>query len=197
MLITNSQSFVDIKHLPLTKGFIRTGCRGGERLPFQSLRLVFIQTSVSQECSALPQYLEKLERLEKNEENGNRFIFGMSRQLEARRPNNALELIPLYKNALKSSSLTTREKQCMSTPQIDDADALLQRITIDPQLCHGKPCIRGLRYPVEMLLELLSAGMTVEEILADYEDLEHADILAALAFATRLTQVKRLQPLAV
>jgi uncharacterized protein (DUF433 family) len=78
-----------------------------------------------------------------------------------------------------------------------DADALLQRITIDPHICHGKPCIRGLRYPVETLLELLSAGMTIEEILADYEDLEHADILAALVFATRLSQVKRLQPLAV
>ena len=85
----------------------------------------------------------------------------------------------------------------MSAQQMYDADALMQRITIDPQLCHGKPCIRGLRYPVEMLLELLSAGMTVEEILADYEDLEQADILAAFVFATRLSQVKRMQPLTV
>jgi uncharacterized protein (DUF433 family) len=66
----------------------------------------------------------------------------------------------------------------------------LQRITIDPQICHGKPCIRGLRYPVEMILELLSSGMTTHEILLDYDDLETADILAALSFATRLTQVK-------
>jgi uncharacterized protein (DUF433 family) len=66
-----------------------------------------------------------------------------------------------------------------------------QRITIDPDVCHGKPCIRGLRYPVEMILELLSAGMTVDEILADYEDLEREDILAALDFAARLSQVKR------
>jgi len=65
------------------------------------------------------------------------------------------------------------------------------RITIDPDICHGKPCIRGLRYPVEMILELLSAGMTIEEILADYEDLEREDILAALEFAARLSQVKR------
>jgi uncharacterized protein (DUF433 family) len=65
------------------------------------------------------------------------------------------------------------------------------RITIDPDICHGKPCIRGLRYPVEMILELLSAGMTVEEILTDYEDLERDDILAALDFAARLSQVKR------
>jgi len=73
----------------------------------------------------------------------------------------------------------------------------MKRITIDPNLCHGKPCIRGLRYPVETLLELLSAGMTVEEILADYEDLERAEILAAVVFATRLSQVKRLQSIAV
>ena len=62
---------------------------------------------------------------------------------------------------------------------------LLDRITIDRNICHGKPCIRGLRYPVEFILELLSSGMTTEEILADYEDLESADILAVLAFATR------------
>ena len=43
----------------------------------------------------------------------------------------------------------------MSAQQIPDADALLQRITIDPNICHGKPCIRGLRYPVETFLELL------------------------------------------
>jgi uncharacterized protein (DUF433 family) len=53
-----------------------------------------------------------------------------------------------------------------------------QRITIDPNICHGKPVIRGLRYPVEMILELLSGGMSIEEILADYEDLEREDILA-------------------
>ncbi|HZH33189.1 MAG TPA: DUF433 domain-containing protein [Pyrinomonadaceae bacterium] len=72
---------------------------------------------------------------------------------------------------------------------------LAQRITTDPNICHGKPCIRGLRYPVEMILELLSSGMTIEEILADYEDLEREDILAALSFATRLSQIKRLEPL--
>ena len=85
----------------------------------------------------------------------------------------------------------------MNAQHTYDADTLMQRITIDPNLCHGKPCIRGLRYPVESLLELLSAGMTIEEILADYEDLERADILAVLAFATRLSQVKRMQPIAV
>lgn len=73
-------------------------------------------------------------------------------------------------------------------------DPLLSRITIDPALCHGKPCIRGLRYPVEMLLELLSSGMTNDEILADYEDLERDDLLAALAYAARLSRTKRIQP---
>jgi uncharacterized protein (DUF433 family) len=73
-------------------------------------------------------------------------------------------------------------------------DTLLSRITIDPAVCHGKPCVRGLRYPVEVLLELLSSGMTPEEILADYEDLEREDLLAALAYAARLSRTKRLQP---
>ena len=71
---------------------------------------------------------------------------------------------------------------------------LLDRITIDPDVCHGKPCIRGLRYPVENILELLSGGATTDDILRDYEDLERDDVLAALTFATRLAQVKRIQP---
>ena len=70
------------------------------------------------------------------------------------------------------------------------------RITIDPAICHGKPCIRGLRYPVEIVLEWLASGMSTEEILADYEDLEREDILAALSYAARLTHVKRLVRLA-
>lgn len=73
-------------------------------------------------------------------------------------------------------------------------DNLLSRITIDPSICHGKPCIRGLRYPVETILELLSSGMTHDEILADYPDLERDDLLAVLTFATQLAKTKRLQP---
>jgi uncharacterized protein (DUF433 family) len=71
-----------------------------------------------------------------------------------------------------------------------------ERITIDPQVCHGKPCIRGLRYPVDFVLELLSSGMSIEEVLADYEDLEREDILAVLAYAARLSKVKRIEPAA-
>lgn len=72
---------------------------------------------------------------------------------------------------------------------------LSERITMDPEICHGKPTVRGLRYTVESILELLSSGMTVEEILADYEDLEREDILAALHFARQLSQIKRIEPI--
>lgn len=66
------------------------------------------------------------------------------------------------------------------------SNTLLHRITLNPEICHGKPCIRNLRYPVEFLLELLSAGMTPEEILDDYDELEADDILASMLFATPL-----------
>ena len=69
----------------------------------------------------------------------------------------------------------------------------LDRITTSPEICHGKPCIRGLRYPVTMLLELLASGMSHSEILADYEDLEADDLLACLAFAARLSEVKSVE----
>jgi uncharacterized protein (DUF433 family) len=72
-------------------------------------------------------------------------------------------------------------------------NTLLARITIDPAICHGKPVIRGLRYPVESMLELLSSGMSIPEILADYEDLEREDLLAVLEYAMRLSQVKRIE----
>ena len=67
-------------------------------------------------------------------------------------------------------------------PTMED---LLQRITVNPNMAFGKPTIRGLRYSVEWLLELLSSGMSQQEILADYEDLEPADIYAALQFASK------------
>jgi len=75
-------------------------------------------------------------------------------------------------------------------------DNLLSRITVDPRICHGKPCLRGLRYPVEFLLELLSGPMTAEQILADYPDLEADDLRAACAYAARLTRVNRIEPIA-
>ena len=74
---------------------------------------------------------------------------------------------------------------------------LLKRITHDLDICHGKPCIRGLRYPVEFILELLSSGMTTEEILTDYDDLESEDIQAVLLFAARLSQIKSIHKIAL
>lgn len=76
------------------------------------------------------------------------------------------------------------------------SEQLLSRITVDPNICHGKPCIRGLRYPVEFLLELLSGDMTSDQILADYPDLEAADLRAAIAFAARLSRIKSIEPVA-
>ena len=73
---------------------------------------------------------------------------------------------------------------------------MLERITIDPAVCHGKPCIRVLRYPVETVLEWLASGMTPEDIMTDYEDLQRDDIQAVLAYAARLSHVQRMLPLA-
>jgi uncharacterized protein (DUF433 family) len=75
-------------------------------------------------------------------------------------------------------------------------DNLLSRITVDPEICHGQPCVRGLRYPVEFLLELLSGEMTVGQILADYPDLEANDLRAACAYGARLSRIKRVEPVA-
>jgi uncharacterized protein (DUF433 family) len=70
------------------------------------------------------------------------------------------------------------------------SEKISNRITIDAEICHGKPTIRGLRYPVENMLELLASGMTIEDLLKDYPDLEREDFLACLEYAAKLTQVK-------
>lgn len=59
---------------------------------------------------------------------------------------------------------------------------LLDRITIDPEICHGKPCIRNMRWPVEIIIDMLGSGMSTEEILEDHPELEKEDILASLNF---------------
>ena len=64
---------------------------------------------------------------------------------------------------------------------------IAERITAEPGKLGGKPCIRGLRFPVAYLLGLLAAGMTAEEIVADYPDLELDDIPAALNYAAALS----------
>ena len=60
---------------------------------------------------------------------------------------------------------------------------LLNRITIDPSVCHGKPCIRGMRWPVEVVIDMLGSGMTTEQILEDHPELTKEDIQASLNFA--------------
>ena len=69
------------------------------------------------------------------------------------------------------------------------------RITSDPVICHGQPTVWVLRYRVESLLELLSTGMTMDEVLADYPDLEREDLLAALEFGPLAAGRRRVVPL--
>jgi len=66
---------------------------------------------------------------------------------------------------------------------------LLSRITMNPEVCFGKPTVRNMRYPVEMILELMSSGMTNKEILEDYESLDAEDLKACLLFASQLIKV--------
>jgi len=61
-------------------------------------------------------------------------------------------------------------------------NALLQRITVDPAVCGGRPCIKGTRLWVSLLLDLLADGMTEAELLVEYPQLTHEDVLAALAY---------------
>jgi uncharacterized protein (DUF433 family) len=68
-----------------------------------------------------------------------------------------------------------------------------ERITIDPQVCTGKPCIRGLRFPVSRLLGLLASGETREEILKEYPYLESADIDETLRYAAFLAEEETLE----
>jgi uncharacterized protein (DUF433 family) len=68
-------------------------------------------------------------------------------------------------------------------------EELIKRITINPDVCFGKPTIRNTRYSVEMILDLLSAGMANSEIMEDYPAIEMDDIKACLAFASKLVRV--------
>ena len=70
------------------------------------------------------------------------------------------------------------------------SENLLSRITVDPEICHGKPCVRGLRYPVETILEYLAGGDSTEELLAEFPDLEREDILACHEFSPRMLAAK-------
>jgi uncharacterized protein (DUF433 family) len=73
---------------------------------------------------------------------------------------------------------------------------LLERITMNPAICHGKPTVRNMRYPVTLILDLLSAGMTPAEIIEDYPALELQDIAACLKFASKLAAVTTISKIA-
>ena len=73
---------------------------------------------------------------------------------------------------------------------------LLDRIAIDPNICHGKPTIRGLRYPVENMLELMALGQSIESLLEDYPDLVKEDFLACLEYAAKLAHLKSIHKIA-
>jgi len=62
----------------------------------------------------------------------------------------------------------------------------LDRITLDPEICHGKPCVRHMRWPVEVVLDLVASGMSIDEIVADHPELEPEDIKACLDYARLL-----------
>ncbi len=72
----------------------------------------------------------------------------------------------------------------------------IERITIDPSICHGKPCVRGMRWPVEVILDMLSSGMTVKEILDDHRELEKEDIIACLKYAKIVVSGKSIKEVA-
>jgi len=67
---------------------------------------------------------------------------------------------------------------------------LLERITINPNICHGKPCIRNMRYPVEVILEYLAGGDTIESLMEEFSDLEKEDILACIEYAATVSKIK-------
>ena len=74
--------------------------------------------------------------------------------------------------------------------------ALSNRITIDPFICHGKPCIRGMRWPVEVILDMIESEMSFEEIISDHPELEREDIIASLSYARLLVSGRALQNVA-
>ena len=65
---------------------------------------------------------------------------------------------------------------------------LLKRISVDPKICFGKPCIRGHRIWVSLILDFLASGMTVQEIVKEYPGLEEADVLACIAYGAEMSR---------
>ena len=72
-------------------------------------------------------------------------------------------------------------------------NSLLERITVNSEVCHGKPTIRNTRHLVEGILEYLAGGDTAEDILNDFPELEKDDILACIAFAAKSIHFKNIE----
>ena len=72
-------------------------------------------------------------------------------------------------------------------------DSLLSRISINPEVSHGKPTIRNMRYTVESIMEYLAGGDTIEDVLSEFPDLQREDILACLAYATASMKFKDIE----
>ncbi|HYW44622.1 MAG TPA: DUF433 domain-containing protein [Bryobacteraceae bacterium] len=65
---------------------------------------------------------------------------------------------------------------------------ILSRIAVDPRICFGKPCVRGTRIWVSLLLDFLASGATIEEILENYPQLKREDVLAAIAYGAEMSR---------
>lgn len=72
-------------------------------------------------------------------------------------------------------------------------EELLSRISIDPKVCFGKPCIKGHRIWVSLILDLLASGWTVPDILREYPGLEEADVLACIAYGAEMSRERYLE----
>ena len=72
-----------------------------------------------------------------------------------------------------------------------EVNKYLERITVNPEICHGKPCIRGMRWPIEVLLDMMLSEMTFDEILEDHPELEKQDLLACSLTLVQVSHLKR------
>ena len=92
-----------------------------------------------------------------------------------------------HAHRVKEASGFVRRNRDVITPFMNQRVAMDTRITIDPKVCGGRPCIGGLRIRVKDILDMLAGKATRQEILADYPYLEDEDITAALDYAARAT----------
>lgn len=86
----------------------------------------------------------------------------------------------------KGGARPTKKRQCREKET--EPENLLARISIDPNVCHGQPCIRGHRISVSLILDFLAGGMTPEEILDDYPGIEDAYIRACIAYGAEMAR---------